>query len=87
MAPGARLETVPAPDTAFVDLGGTSLSAVRAAAELGALSGRAVSAVQVLRAGSAAELARQVSVLPPAADPADPVGGRPRPPRDGWKAR
>jgi amino acid adenylation domain-containing protein len=62
------------PSASFLDLGGTSLSAVRAATALRTSTGRAISATEVLHAPSAQALAKQLDAAPP--HRADPAAGR-----------
>lgn len=59
------------PEDGFVDVGGTSLSAVRVASRLRELTGRRVSAADVLTAESAARLADRIDQAPPAATVAE----------------
>ncbi|MEW1907508.1 amino acid adenylation domain-containing protein [Kitasatospora sp. NPDC085895] len=68
-----RTAEVPDPGLGFVDLGGASLGAVRAAAELETLTGQAVSAADVLHAVSATELAQRLRGTR-AEEPAQPSG-------------
>jgi amino acid adenylation domain-containing protein len=75
----ALLPEPPTNGAAFVELGGTSLSAARAAAELRALTGTATSAADVLSAASAHELAVRLEAAEGTAVP--------RPPADGTRGR
>jgi amino acid adenylation domain-containing protein len=58
------------PGRTFAELGGTSLGAARAAAELRELTGRPVTVGDVLRAASAGDLAATVAAAPPRTGPA-----------------
>ncbi|MCQ4041863.1 amino acid adenylation domain-containing protein [Streptantibioticus rubrisoli] len=71
----ALLPEPPTDGAAFVELGGTSLSAARAAAELRTLTGTATSAADVLSAASAHELAVRLATAEGTADARPPANG------------
>lgn len=71
-----ELGDVPLDEGSFIALGGTSLGAARVAAALRAGTGRLVTAADVLRAGSAAELRASVARAAPVLEDWDGAVGR-----------